>query len=208
MRAPKDLIIVVADNNMASIVKGLLGRCAALSIREISCDVFVHPQRDPGCLRYVHEFLLAFRNGYRHALVMFDRHGCGKEDLTRIELEGQVEDRLSSSGWGERASAVVLDPELEAWVWSRSPHVDRALGWEQRKPGLRAWLRQNGFLEPNHTKPSRPKAAIEAALSVVKKPRSSAIYGQIAATVSVDGCTDPAFLKFRKTLSNWFSRQI
>jgi hypothetical protein len=31
---------------------------------------------------------------------------------------------LFTSGWENRAAAVVLDPELEIWVWSDSPEVE------------------------------------------------------------------------------------
>ena len=51
-------------------------------------------------------------------------------------LETEAEQRLSSSGWDDRAVAIVLDPELEIWVWSDSPEVDDVLGWRGRIPRL------------------------------------------------------------------------
>ena len=44
----KDLIILVADKNMEFAVRGILTRLEALGIRDITYDLYVHPERDPG----------------------------------------------------------------------------------------------------------------------------------------------------------------
>jgi len=203
--AQKDLIALVADSNAESAVRGLLSRRPSLGIREISADVYVHPERDPGCCRKAHEFLRSFAKAYHHALVLFDREGSGRDDQTRVELEAQVADRLSRAGWGERSEVVVLDPEIDIWVWSGSPHVARMLGWEGPRAELDAWLVDQGFLEPGQAKPSRPKEALEKALWVARKPRSSALYRGLAEKVSLRQCEDAAFLKFKETLRRWFA---
>ncbi|HEY2289968.1 MAG TPA: hypothetical protein VGM86_04625 [Thermoanaerobaculia bacterium] len=119
-------------------------------------------------------------------------------------LESQLEERLAQSGWEDRAAAVVISPELENWVWSDSPHVERVLGWERGSAPLRGWLQEKGLLEAGVAKPARPKEAVELALWTVRKPRSSAIYFELAQNVSTDRCTDPAFLKLRRCLCEWF----
>ena len=203
---PKDLIALVADKNMESILRGLLTRTESLGIRILNYDVFTHIERDPGCLRKSHDFLRTHHRNYRHALVMFDRVGCGSENKSREELEQLVEDRLSQSGWEDRGAVIVIDPELENWVWTNSPHVQTALGWEGRIPNLREWLISEGFLQtPAAPKPSHPKEAVEKATRIAKKPRSSSIYLQLAKSVTLAGCTDQAFLKFRQTISKWFT---
>jgi hypothetical protein len=69
-----DLVVLVADKDMEQVVATLLGRRArALGIREIGCDVFVHPRRDPGCRTEAVGFLRTFRASHDHALVLFDR---------------------------------------------------------------------------------------------------------------------------------------
>jgi hypothetical protein len=63
--------------------------------------------------------------------VLFDYYGCGAEhEMAPEEIEDEVEEKLSRSGWEDRARCVVIDPELEVWVWSDSPEVDRCLGWK------------------------------------------------------------------------------
>lgn len=102
--------------------------------------------------------------------------------------------------------AIVIDPELEAWVWSDSPEVDRIIGWSARQSSVRAWLREQGFAFKQNGKPDRPKEALEKALRIVKKQRSSALYGQIAEKVSLSRCTDRSFVKLRQTLQEWFPK--
>jgi len=200
----RDLVVLVPCKNMEFSVRGILSRPEALSIRRPMFDLFVHPERDPGCLLKARAFLSPFRRTYAHALVMFDREGCGKEQFTREDLERGIEEDLGNAGWRGRAAAIVIDPELEAWVWSDSPHVDTCLGWTGRKPDLRSWLQHEGFLQQGSTKPKRPKEAMRAAMRLVRQVPSSAIYADLARRVSLRHCRDLSFRKLRHTLASWF----
>jgi hypothetical protein len=200
----RDLVVLTADKNGEMAMRGVLSRPSRLSIRPLTADYYVHPERDPGCLRTAAELLRFATRTHAYAVVLFDREGCGREMHDRSELERQVEEQLARTGWQERCAAVVVDPELDAWVWSDSPHVDEVLGWASRTPSLRAWLRQRGFLAEPEAKPSRPKEALELALRTVSKPRSSALYQMLAQRVSLQRCTDPAFEKLRRVVTSWF----
>ena len=203
----KDLVVLVADKNMHSTVAGLLSRRESLGIRNISFDVYRHPARDAGCFRGCDRFLQPLSGQFKKGLVMFDRHGSGcRDEASRTDLEAEVESRLARS-WAGRASAVVFDPELEIWVWSDSPHVDDILGWTGKQPDLRTWLLGKGFLQTGHSKPDNPKEAMEEALRHVKKARSSSLYDRLSRVVSLDRCNDPAFLKFRSVVGNWFPQE-
>ncbi len=202
--AVKDLVVLTADRQMEFAVRGLLTRGPSLGFRGLSADFFAHPERDPGCFLRGHDFLRPFCRQYHHAIVMLDREGCGRSDWPRQRLEREIEDRLAASGWDNRAAAVVLDPELEVWVWSDSPEVDSVLGWAGRQPRLADWLRAEGHLRPSENKPHDPKRAVEQALRIVRKQRSSAIYLHLAERVSVQRCVDEAFLKFETLLQEWF----
>jgi hypothetical protein len=131
----RDIIFLVADRNMAAAVRGMLGRPKSLGIRPVQAVIRTHPEHDPGCYLNAYDFLRAFRNRYAHAMVIFDREGCGNDSLLREGLESEVEGTLARTGWADRARAVVIDPELESWVWSDSPEVDIALGWAGHVPG-------------------------------------------------------------------------
>ncbi len=204
----KDLVVLVADGDIQETVIGLLSRPQALHIRELSFDLFRHRRHDNGCFRESPDFLRPMIPVYRHCLVIFDHHGCGREPkLNATEVEEDVRCRLADSGWGDRAGVVVINPELESWVWSDSPHVDRCLGWQGRDPSLRTWLRDNDYWTEDTLKPTDPKAAVEAVLRTTRKPRSSSIYLQLAQNVSLDRCTDPAFRRLKCLLQHWFPLQ-
>lgn len=200
-----DLVLLVSDGQMKQLVCTLLdNRTQAIGCRGVKYEPIVHPEKDTGCVNRPDGLLASYRNTHRHALVLFDREGCGQENKERAELEAQVE-RLLTHGWGDRARVVVMDPELETWIWSRSVHVANALGWTDKKLSVHEWLLEEGFLtEADQVKPVRPEEAAEAVLRHVRKPRSGAIYAAIAERASVTACEDPAFHKFRDTLREWF----
>ncbi len=200
----KDLILLVADKNMEASLRGLLSRSQSLKCRPVVFDLYVHPDRDPGCLRRAHDFLRPFSSRYERALVLLDHAGCGRETVERSGLESELEGRLSDAGWKDRAAAIVISPELESWVWSDSPHIARAFGWVGREVPLKDWLVEKGFLAVGAIKPAKPKEAVELALRTAYKPRSSSIYFELAQSVSTDRCIDPAFLKLRRCLREWF----
>lgn len=200
-----DLVIVVADHNMESAINGILSRYKSLGIRQIKYVVYPHFHHDPGCRLESHLLLEPLSSKYKYAIVMFDKEGCGADSLTREELEAYVERNLASSGWKDRSISLVLDPELEVWVWKSSPHVTNALGWDGKIPDLSTWLKDRRYINEGEGIPIRPKEAMEAALREVHKPRSSSIYLQLAQTVGFKNCTNPSFIKLKNTLHEWFA---
>ena len=205
--ASSGLVALVADRDIEETLAKLFRRPESLGARPFPFDLRRHPDRDAGCRVDAANVLRQFLRSYRHALVVFDQEGCGST-LSREEIEGGVESELSRNGWGDRARAVVIDPELEAWVWSGSPVVATALGWEKRDEELRSWLGRRGFWKSGHIKPSNPKAAMKEVLQgaprATRRRRSARIFGDIAAGVPVEGCEDPAFGKLKATLREWF----
>jgi hypothetical protein len=200
----KDLIILVADQNMRDCIEGLITKLPhALNISPFTYDIRVHPYRDPGCRTQSASFLTSFKNMYKFGLVVFDKEGCGKESSTRSELETEVEASLSMIGWGDRAKVVVIEPELENWIWVKSPRLAEIINWESID-SLYDWLAYKNYLSDDSPKPNLPKEAFERVLYIKRKRRSSSIYKQIASTVSFRGCTDPSFLKFTQIISEWF----
>lgn len=199
-----DLIVLVADKNMEHTVRGLLQRPQALGTRAVDAEIFVHPRHDPGCVNEAHDFLRSFTGSHRHALVLFDHDGSGRQGTAPAALADEVRQRLEANGWIGRAEAIVLAPELEVWVWSDSLQVAACLGWAGRQPSLREWLAATGQWPMDQAKPADPKRAMEAALREARKPRSSAIYLDLASKVSLRGHDEPAFLRFSQALRAWF----
>lgn len=201
----EQIIILVADKSMEEMVAGICSRPEALGVNPFTYRIVVHPGRDPGCLLEGVEFLSLFQSQFAHALIVFDRIGCGRESLSRDQLEQEMEEALNRSGWDTRASVIAIDPELEAWVWSDSPHVERILGWHGRQPSLQHWLVAQKWLAADAIKPHQPKEAMQHALRTVRLSQSAALYRQLAQQVSLSRCTDMSFLKLKITLQKWFS---
>lgn len=199
-----DLIILTADGNMQSAVEAILQRLVTRGALKVSFKIFSHLHHDPGCLRKAHTFLLPYTTNFKHSLVIFDRDGCGKESKSREELEAEVEHRLSINGWHDRSAAIVIDPELEVWLWTDSNELDQVLGWSGRQPDLRTWLVQKGFLASTSAKPADPKGAYKSAIREVRMPKSPSHMIRLAQRVSLQRCTDSAFDKFLSTLKKWF----
>ena len=181
----------------------LLGRSRSLGTRNIVYTRVRHPERDPGCCRGSVDMLRRYQTTHAHALVVFDRHGSGREGEEREVIERSIEDALKGSGWGDRAAVIVLDPELEIWVWSDSPEVCSALGWDTRS-NLDGFLLEKGLIEARDVKPTDPKKAMTAAMKRSQTPRTASIFERLAENVSLNRCTDPAFAKLKAILQSWF----
>lgn len=190
----KDLVVLVADHNAEHMLRRLLRRDKELGISEIQFDIWVHPQRDPGIYLRAHDFLRPFLRQYQYALVVLDREGCGAERKKAEQVRREVHMRLERNGWKDRCQVVVIDPELDVWVWSYDPTVAQTLNISL--DDLKDLL-QNG-------KPSSPKEVLESILAAQKIPRSSALYADIASGVNFTRCTDPAFRLLWETLQRWF----
>ena len=202
----KDLIVLCADKKIEKTLEGLFGRTEALRIRTIGYEIKVHPQRDPGCYHQAAAFLKPLHSMFAHALVVFDREWEGSPSQDAKKLAQTVKSALFAD-WEERAGVVVIEPELEAWVWSDSPHVEEGLGWAKKGVRLRAWLESRGFWQQGQAKPSDPKAAVTAAVKEARIPWNSAVCKQLASKISVDRCTDDSFSKLRTLLSSWFKTE-
>jgi hypothetical protein len=118
---------------MEQMLRGFFGRpqfsralgCGPIEV-DLTQDIIVAPNRDPQVYRLAHELLGPFRKSHAHAVVMLDNAWDGSPGGEAIR-DG-VGGRMQQS-WGiHDHKVIVLDPELEAWVWQESPHVATALG--------------------------------------------------------------------------------
>lgn len=201
----KDVVVLVADANAEHALKEILDRHLSLSIHPVQYEVIRDTARaDPGCYRRSHEFLRPFLSEFDHAIVIFDRQGSGQEARDAEDLEDETTCRLRQNGWADRAAVIVIDPELEAWVWGSSREIDRTLGWRDTVVPLREWLRGEKLWPAEQVKPPDPKLALERTLAQIGRPRSSAVYGQLAKRVSLTHCQDRSFRRLLRILRSWF----
>jgi hypothetical protein len=80
----QDLLAVVADKDAQFALEGVLVRPKALGIREINHRVSdLGLIGDSGCLLDSPEAMRSQIGLFACAVVVFDRHGCGREGLAR-----------------------------------------------------------------------------------------------------------------------------
>ncbi len=199
----KDRYCLVADKNAKSALLGALQRPNALGIRRINFEVAVHSGRDPGARTTGPEILALQRKHYHHAFLMLDFEGSGYPKPNAGELEEILDSRLHSR-WGANAKAIVIEPELDVWMWGASNALEQILQWPEGG-GIRPWLRRQGFEFHANEKPLLPKEALEAVLRRCGTPGSSSIYQLLAERISLVHCTDTAFHRVRDTLRRWFA---
>lgn len=197
------LFVLVADQDMEQAIRGLLGRPEFLEIGPVSFEAGRHPRRDSGCRTGAVEYLRPFLNSYSHAIVVFDLDGSGSH-RSRIDTQCELEIELGRNGWENRAKVIVIEPELEAWVWAASDKVPEVLGWETRYGEVRRWLRNQGLWPLEQDKPPDPKEAMERVMRMARSRKSPRKFFELASVIDVAGCQDPAFGEFLGTLREWF----
>ncbi|WP_410820581.1 methylation-associated defense system protein MAD4 [Micromonospora sp. 050-3] len=211
----RDVIFLVADGSMQQLLHGFLGRPEFH--RSVGCqrfafdprdDVVVSPTKDPGVYRQGPEVLRRFRRSHDRAVIMLDNDWQGTPGPEKIynDLNQRMRDT-----WAEFA-VILIEPELEAWVWQDNPRVAQALNCPAN---FRQILADSGHWPRDRAKPARPKEALEHLRDRYrdlrrdghKVDRSPALFKRLAAGISVRGCVDPAFLKLRDTLRDWFPEE-
>jgi hypothetical protein len=199
----RDLVLLVPDKNTEFTVRGALTRHQALGIREIDFQIFVEQGRDGGVRRRGTQVLTVLVKRFSHALMVFDHEGCGS-DVAAGVLEAQLDNALSAV-WGDRAKAIIIEPEVDVWMWGSETHLRTTMNW-QFPESIRSWLATQLFTFNEDGKPVRPKEALDAAFRRAGVPRSSARYEHVAQRISLANCTDPAFLRFRASVVGWFGK--
>lgn len=199
-------MILVADIQQEKTLETLLHeRYKSLKIRKITFDIFRHPRKDPGVYKEAPQFLRTYQKQYDHALVVLDSEWAGAPG-DAVYLRDNLRQRLYNNGWeANNAEVIVIDPELEIWVWSDSPVVAEELRttWNE----IKCFAQQHGYWTQDQQKPSRPKELLDAILRQQDRPRSSALFQTFAARVGLTRCQDEAFMRLRQTLQNWFPFQ-
>lgn len=205
-------VILVADSNMAAVFRGYFGRdqwhrslgCAPFEFAaEIGKDLLVDEGgNDPGVYSRAHELLRPYQRSHERALVVLDCEWGGSPGQPKIVAD--ITANLVASGWRKNAAKVIaIEPELENWIWQDNPRVAEALRY-RGEPVLRELLAQRGWWPAGQAKPPRPKETAEWVLRQTRRPRSSAIYEELAGRISIKGCSDAAFRELHATLQTWF----
>lgn len=198
----QDLVVLVADKNMQFALQGALARPQALGVRPFSFEFRSHMGRDGGVRTTGADVLAREVTRFQHALMLLDFEGCGQEEDAPLAIEAQLDQQLRKV-WNANAKAIVISPEVDAWLWGNDAVLRDALHWPQDGT-IRDWLRGKGFVFNADEKPLRPKEALDAMRPVHKQARSSAMYERVTKRISLQNCTDAAFIRLRTQLQAWF----
>jgi len=211
----RDIIFHLADKHMEEGLRAFFQRddwqhtlgCRRFEIDPRSdSDLFrVAGCTDGGVWKYAHKNLATFKDKYRHAVIVLDadfdpRPGAKvlQEDISKCMIE---------SGWNEgRFAVIVIQPELEAWLWA--PNVNVALGFGHPNfNDLRAALEAEMLWNAGDPKPHDLKGARDYAAKRGGKRTGGPIFKSIFGGISrraLDLCAEPGFVTLRSALSGWF----
>lgn len=168
-------------------------------------DLIRIPRNDAGVFGSAPEWVRARAGKHEHAVVLLDRDYGTQHSATF--LRDDLTDRIRQSGWPpERFRVIVIDPELEAWIWQQNQRVATCLGFGTLRE-LTAVLNGAGYTWADagpKLSPDRPKEALEAVLRHRRVGFSSKFHVAIVASVTVARCVEPAFAELRQTLQTWF----
>ncbi|WP_283137125.1 methylation-associated defense system protein MAD4 [Rhizohabitans arisaemae] len=202
----RDVVFLVADAAMEQMLRGFLDRphfhrslgCGQFTF-DPSVDVIVAPTKDPGVYGTARQLLSPFERSHGRAVVMLDVAWDGSPGPKAIH---EHISRSLGQVWNEFA-VVVIEPELEAWVWQDNPHVAQALKCPSE---FRKILAVSGHWPEGDLKPPDPKEALEHLRRKHRADRSNAAFRRLAEKISVRHCQDPAFNELCRHLGTWFPR--
>jgi hypothetical protein len=213
MRADEQIAILVPDGAYPLVLSAFLKeRTKSIGLRRVAFEIVKDAFRDSS--REAVELLRPFQRQCSHALIIRDLHGSGWEDMGATELEERLKNEMIESGWnGEFCGAIVVEPEIEAWLRFDSSHLhqmirDRArrkMEWEHLLLGplIDGTIEKHGG-KNSHGKPVQPKEAFEEILRYFGIQRSNALYGHLAGVESLKGCTVASFNRLNQRLRAWF----
>jgi hypothetical protein len=199
-----DLIALVADRDQEAALQTLLQeRTAALGIRRATFRIHRHPEYDSGVYRQAGGYLASIgASEYERRLIVLDAEWTGAPGNAKKQRDDVCGDLTRRSWPRDSFEVVVIEPALEAWVWTRSPHVPAILGTSWHR--IAALGEERGWWYPGAAKPIRPKELFEAVLRERGLKPTSARFGELARRVTLANCRDPAFCLLVDTLRHWF----
>lgn len=221
----RPLLILVADKQMEEGLRAFFASRGAdgrprLWHFKLGCSPFAFdPEqdivRDPSshdCEVYQDcaELLRTHRGVYQRALVILDQQFPGSPGAAAIRVDMLA--LLHASGWpAGSVEIVVIQPCLEAWLWSDDVHVEAAFG-HARPPSLRAVMEAEGRWPAGASKPMPGAAGAdlkEATIFALRRGgqptlQSLTFRKVFGSTRNLACCTEPGFVHLCATTRAWF----
>jgi len=204
----KDLLVFAADADIGAFVGSVLERPVAVAINPVTFDIIRHPLRDSGMVQTGPELARMKKGFYRKVVLLWDHHGSGRERRgSPQQMASELCSRLDDASWAGNRAAVVLVPELEAWLWYAQPAL--AACWGISPSDLQDWVSNYAktFGKPvAQVKREQPKELFEQIagrrLRRTISPRDFAEIGRRASVPALMRCE--SFGSLIQTLRDWF----
>ena len=211
----RDVIFHLADEHMEKGLRAFFSRddwqyalgCKQFDIDPLSQqDIFrVAGHTDGGIWKHAGTNLRLFTDKYRFAVIVLDADfepHPGADVLQEDIAKAMVE-----AGWDlERFAVIVIQPELEAWLWAPNLNVAKAFGHADFDV-LRGNLERERLWTAGDPKPHDLKRARDHAARLGGKKTGGPIFKGVFSEISkraCDRCVEPGFIALRAALRKWF----
>jgi hypothetical protein len=203
----RDLLAIVEGKDDAAVLRAVLIRPRDLGIRSIT---FHTEQRASGMIARGPELAREQRREFRYVLCLWDHQGSGQEAKPPSRVQGEVQARLNRNTLKGCSKALVIDPELEVWLWQDLAAIAQVLGVEDS--ALQGWLaewRDEQFptLTVEEVLLRQPKEAFEQVIRRAGLKPAAALRERVAAAADLhQWAQESSFRLLRRTLRRWFAR--
>lgn len=175
--------------------------CASFNFVPEQDIINVPGHTDGGVHKRGHQLVKGYQRTHSRVLVMLDQQFGGEMPAAQIRTE--ILQDLHDSGWDPAyCEAVVIDPELEVWLWQDNPNVEQALKFPNGS--LRQHLESTNDWPNGQLKPDKPKEVMQGLMKMYRAGTPMVVYRKIARSVGLRGCQDGSFGHFRMALQTWF----
>lgn len=211
----RDVVFHLADGHMEKGLRAFFRRddwhhalgCRRFEINpESNDDIYRVPGRTDGSLwKHAHDYLRSFRDQYEHAVIVLDADFDPHPGAAAVQTK--ISQALVGSGWDAgRFAVIVIEPELEAWLWAPNLNVAQAFGHADFNR-LRQTLEREQLWNPGEPKPHDLKRARDRAAHLGGKRTGGPIFKGVFSEMSkraCERCVEPGFKLLRGTLQRWF----
>ena len=211
----RDVIFHLADEHMEKGLKAFFERddwhfavgCRRFEIDPLNeNDLFRVPgHTDGGIWKHAGNNLRLFRDKYQRAVIILDadfKPHPGADVLRRDISAAMIQSGLKT----EQFAVIVIEPELEAWLWSPNLNVALAFGHKDFDQ-LRGALERERLWNPGEPKPTDLKRARDRAARLGGKKTGGQIFKGVFSKISsraCERCVEPGFVAMRAALQDWF----
>jgi hypothetical protein len=211
----RDVIFHLADPNMEAGFRAFFARddwhyvlgCSRFKIDpESEQDIYrLGGETDGGLRKRAHTNLTLFQHLYRHAVIVLDADF--KPSPGAEALQKEISANMLAAGWSQDAfCVVVIDKELEAWLWAPNINVAKAFGHEDFEAMRRA-LADKKLWDAGSPKPNDLKAARDLAARLGGRKTGGPLFRGVFSGMSkraCDLCQESGFVTLRSALQRWF----